>query len=197
MTETQSALWPYLPTLEHLGLALALGLFVGLERERRGKEAGLRTFGLASLLGALGAMLGTPFAIFSLATVAMLAVFLNIQTLRAGEGAELTTTAALMVTTFAGLLVGLGHRLTPAALAVVTAALLAWKERLSGFSKALSEAELRSAILLAILAFVVYPALPAGSVDRWHLVEPRAAWMTVLLVAGMGFANYVLLKLYG
>ena len=197
MFETQQPLWPYLPTLEHLGLALALGLCVGLERERRGKEAGLRTFGLASLLGALGAMLGTPFALFSLATAAMLAVFLNIQTLRAGEGAELTTSVALMVTTFAGLLVGLGHRLTPAALAVVTAALLAWKERLSGFSKALSEAELRSAILLAILAFVVYPALPTGSIDRWHLVDPRAAWLTVLLIAGMGFANYVLLKVYG
>ena len=197
MFETQQPLWPYLPTLEHLGLALALGLFVGLERERRGKEAGLRTFGLASLLGALGAMLGTPFALVSLATVAMLAVFLNVQTLRAGDGAELTTAAALIVTTFAGLLVGLGHRLTPAALAVVTAALLAWKERLSGFSRALSEAELRSAILLAILAFVVYPALPTGSVDRWHLIEPRAAWMTVLLIAGMGFANYALLKVYG
>ena len=41
----------YLPTLMRLALALALGLFVGLERERRGKEAGLRTFGFAALFG--------------------------------------------------------------------------------------------------------------------------------------------------
>ncbi len=46
--------WPYLPTLVRLVLALALGLFVGLERERRGKEAGVRTFAFASLLGCLG-----------------------------------------------------------------------------------------------------------------------------------------------
>src|SRR4051812_20211202 len=45
----------YLPRLMRLALALALalGLFVGLERERRGKEAGLRTFGFAALLGCL------------------------------------------------------------------------------------------------------------------------------------------------
>jgi uncharacterized membrane protein (DUF4010 family) len=62
-------------------------------------------------------------------------------------------------------LCGLGHTLTPAALAVVTTALLAWKEPIAGFSKALSDTELRSAIALAILAFVVYPALPVGTVE--------------------------------
>jgi uncharacterized membrane protein (DUF4010 family) len=94
-------------------------------------------------------------------------------------------------------LCGLGHTLTPAALAVVTTALLAWKEPIAGFSKALSDTELRSAIALAILAFVVYPALPVGTVDRWDLIEPRGAWLTVLLIAGIGFANYILLKVYG
>jgi hypothetical protein len=50
--------WPHLPTLARLGLALAVGLFIGLERERRGKEAGLRTFGFAALLGGMGGLLG-------------------------------------------------------------------------------------------------------------------------------------------
>ena len=68
---------------------------------------------------------------------------------------------------------------------------------MAGFSIGLTEAELRSAILLAILAFVIYPALPAGAVDPWGLVDLRTAWVTVLLIAGIGFANYVLLKLYG
>jgi uncharacterized membrane protein (DUF4010 family) len=67
-------------------------------------------------------------------------VLLNVETIWAGEGAEMTTSAAL----------------------------LAWKQPLAGFSSALTESELRSAILLAILAFVIYPVLPTGGIDPWH-----------------------------
>ena len=52
------ARWPVLESLSRVALALAVGLFVGLEREWRGKEAGLRTFGFASLLGALAGCWG-------------------------------------------------------------------------------------------------------------------------------------------
>ncbi|HEY1267843.1 MAG TPA: DUF4010 domain-containing protein [Candidatus Binatia bacterium] len=194
---TQLSSWPYLPTLAKLGLALAIGLFIGIERERRHKEAGLRTFAFASVLGAVGGLLGDPYSWVSLGLVAVLVVFLNIETIRTDEGAEITTSAALFVTCFAGLLAGQGHTFTPSALGIATAALLAWKEPLAGFSQALTESELRSAILLAILAFVVYPILPVGSVDPWGLIDPRAAWITVILIAALGFTNYVLLKLYG
>jgi len=194
---TSSPLWPYLPTLARLALALALGLFIGLERERRGKEAGLRTFAFVAVLGAIGSLLGERFALLAMALLGVLVVLLNIETIRTGEGAEITTSAALIVTGFIGVLAGMGHAFTPTALGVATAALLAWKEPLAGFSRALTAGELRSAILLAILAFVVYPVLPTGSVDPWALIEPRAAWVTVILIAALGFANYVLLKLYG
>jgi uncharacterized membrane protein (DUF4010 family) len=189
--------WPYLPTLVRLALALAIGLFVGIERERRQKEAGLRTFAFVAVLGAIGGMLGQSFALLALGLVGVLIVLLNVETIRTGEGAEITTSAALAVIAFAGVLAGLGQTFPPTALGVVTAALLAWKQPLTGFSRALTESELRSAILFAILAFIVYPVLPDGTVDPWHLIEPRAAWITVILVAGLGFANYLLLKMYG
>jgi uncharacterized membrane protein (DUF4010 family) len=189
--------WPYLPTLVRLALAAAIGLFIGIERERRRKEAGLRTFAFVSLLGAVGGMLGELYALLALALVGVLIIFLNIETIRTNEGAEITTSAALMITAFIGLLAGQGHTFTPTALGITTAALLAWKEPLAGFSRALTESELRSAILLAILAFVAYPILPVGSIDPWGLLELRPAWITVLLIAGLGFTNYVLLKLYG
>jgi uncharacterized membrane protein (DUF4010 family) len=189
--------WPYAPTFLRLALALAIGMFVGIERERRRKEAGLRTFAFAALLGAIGGLLGDPFALATLGLVGILIVLLNFETIRTGEGAELTTSAALVVTTFVGILAGQGHTFTPTVLGVVTAALLAWKEPLVGFTRTLTEGELRSAVLLAILAFVVYPVLPTGSVDTWHLVDPREAWVTVILIAALGFMNYILLKLYG
>ncbi len=189
--------WPYQVTLVRLALALAIGLFVGVERERRGKEIGLRTFAFASLLGGIGGLLGDQYALLSLILLGVLISFLNIQTLKANQGTELTTSAALLLLGFAGVLCGQGHTLTPAAIAVMTAALLALKQPLVGFTIGLSEVELRSAILLAILAIVIYPALPAGPVDPWGMVDLRTAWVTVILIASLGFVNYILWKIYG
>jgi uncharacterized membrane protein (DUF4010 family) len=180
-----------------LALAGAIGLFIGIERERRRKEAGLRTFAFAAILGCVGGLLGNPFALLALGLLGILVILLNVETIHTGEGAEITTSAALFVTGFAGVLAGQGHTFTPTVLGIATAALLAWKEPLAGFSVALTESEFRSAVLLAIVAFVVYPLLPMGSIDPWQLVEPREAWVTVVLIAALGFANYVLLKLYG
>jgi hypothetical protein len=129
---TQLPSWPYLPTLARLGLALAIGLFVGIERERRYKEAGLRTFAFVAVLGAVGGLLGESFSLLALGLVGVLVVFLNIETIRTQEGAEITTSAALFVTSFAGILAGQGHTFTPSALGIATAALLAWKEPLAG-----------------------------------------------------------------
>ncbi|MGE3269462.1 MAG: MgtC/SapB family protein, partial [Chloroflexota bacterium] len=194
---SMDATWPHVPTLVRLGLALGIGLFVGLERERRGKEAGLRTFGFAALLGGFGGLLGDQYALLSLALLGVLVGILNWQTVRTNGGTELTTSAALLVIGFAGVAAGKGHTFTPVAVGVSAAALLAWKENLADFSLGLKDVEVRSAILLAILAFIVYPALPAEPIDPWGLVEPRGAWVTVILIAALGFANYILLKLYG
>ena len=193
------AQWPYLTALSRLMLAMGVGTFVGLEREQRGHPAGLRTFGLTAVLGCMGGLEGQPYDLAGLALVTLLVVFLNAQSLlaRDSRGRELTTSAAMLITGFSGMLCGQGHTLTPVAIAVVTTALLAWKGTLRGFSAGLSEAELRSAILLAMLAFVIYPALPAGGYGPQQALVPREAWMTVILIAGIGFVNYILLKLYG
>lgn len=189
--------WPYLPAIERMALALGLGLFVGLEREWRRKEAGLRTFGLSALITCVGGMLGIEYSITSIILVALLVIFMNVQTLITKKSTILTTSAALLVTGYVGLLSGQGHSLTPVALAIMTAALLAWKERLADFSHVLTSSELRAAILMGILAFVIYPGLPEGKIDPSGLIDLRTAWVTVILIAAMGFANYILLKIYG
>jgi uncharacterized membrane protein (DUF4010 family) len=52
-------------------------------------------------------------------------------------------------------------------------------------------------VLLGLLAFVIYPILPDRFVDPWKLVNPREAWVIVVVIASIGFVNYVLLKFYG
>lgn len=191
-----AATWPYLPTLTRLFLALAIGLFIGIERERRGKDAGLRTFSFTALIGGLGGLLGENYALLSILTLSILVVFLNLQALRSDQGAELTTSAALLITGFVGILCGQGHTLTPAAIGILTAALLAWKRPLLVFSAKLSEVELRSAILLGIIGFVIYPLLPNQYIDQWQLFNPSDAWISVIAIAGIGFLNYVFLRAF-
>ena len=77
-TLPDAASWPYLATLLRLALALGLGLFIGLERERRGKEAGVRTFALVSTLGCAGGLLGDGYAYWSIALMVPFVVFLNL-----------------------------------------------------------------------------------------------------------------------
>lgn len=189
--------WVPLESMGRLVLALGVGLFVGLEREWRKKEAGLRTFGLVALFGGIGGMLGTPYAVLSVALSGVLVVFLNLHSMRSNQGTELTTSAALLVTAITGVLCGLGHRVTPVAVAMIATALLSWKESLADFGHKLTGEELRSAILLGILAFTVYPLLPAHALDPWGMVVPRTAWLTVVLIAGIGFVNYILWKVFG
>lgn len=188
---------PYLQRMGHLLLAGALGLFVGMEREHSGKQAGLRTFGFVALLGCAGAIVGPAYGVASLALTGVLIAGVEVDAIVHHRQPEVTTMAALLVTCLVGTFAGQGHVLTPTTLAVVTAGLLAWKERLAGFTLGLTREELRSAILLAVLAFGVYPLLPEGSLGPQRLVDARLAWITVLLIAVIGFVNYILLKLYG
>jgi hypothetical protein len=54
-----------------------------------------------------------------------------------------------------------------------------------------------SAVLLGLIGFVIYPLLPDRFIDPWKLINPRESWITVIAIAAIGFANYVLLRLYG
>jgi uncharacterized membrane protein (DUF4010 family) len=74
--------------------------------------------------------------------------------------------------------------------------LLAWKMELQRFAGGLKPEEIRSAVLLCLIGFVIYPVLPDRFVDPWQLIDPRKVWLIVIVVAGIGFFNYVLLRLY-
>lgn len=43
---------------------------------------------------------------------------------------------------------------------------------------------------------MIYPLLPNRFIDKWQLLNLRQSWTIVIIVAGLGFLNYVLLRLY-
>jgi uncharacterized membrane protein (DUF4010 family) len=188
--------WPFLPALMRLGLAVAIGVFVGLEREHSGK-AGVRTFALTSLLGSAAGMSGGYYPAASLSFTALIVAFLNGRNLLMRTKLATTTSMALILVAICGILCGEGHVFTPVATALITAGLLAWKQPISGFVGGLSDQEVRSAILLGVLTFIIYPVLPSHPVDPWGLVEPQSNWASVIIIAAIGFVNYILMKWLG
>jgi uncharacterized membrane protein (DUF4010 family) len=178
-------------------VSLGIGLLVGIEREWSNKDLGIRTFALVSLLGMIGSLFSEPMALTSFLGVLLIVVFANARSLLVNRSLETTTSAALLVIFVLGSLVGQGHLFTPVAAAILMTMLLAWKVELHRFAGGLQTAEIRSAVLLGLLGLVVYPILPNRFIDRWSLINPREAWITVIVIAGIGFVNYVLLKIYG
>jgi uncharacterized membrane protein (DUF4010 family) len=51
--------------------------------------------------------------------------------------------------------------------------------------------------LIGLLTFVIYRLMPSHAIDPWHLLEPREAWAIVVVIAGLGFFNYIMLRLFG
>jgi uncharacterized membrane protein (DUF4010 family) len=179
-----------------LAVALSIGLLVGFEREWSNKDVGIRTFALISLLGMAMALLANSFALAGFFAAIVLVLVINVRSILVDRSLEITTSAALLVTYVLGALAGAGHLFTPVASAILMTMLLAWKTELQRFAGGVKPVEIRSAILLGLIGFVIYPILPNRFIDPWKLVNPREAWVTVIVVAALGFVNYILLRLY-
>jgi uncharacterized membrane protein (DUF4010 family) len=180
-----------------LAASLGIGMLVGIEREWANKELGLRIFAFVSVLGMLSAHLPTALASVAFVGVLLLIAACDVRNFLSSRPLELTTSAAVLLVFVAGYLVGIGHVFTPVASAIIITMLLAWKLELRKFAGGLTLEEIRSAVVLGLLGFVIYPVIPDRFVDRWQLINPRAAWIIVIVIAGIGFVNYVLLKVYG
>jgi uncharacterized membrane protein (DUF4010 family) len=197
-----------LEAFQRLGLAIAIGILVGIERGWQEREApagkrtaGIRTYGLAGFLGgfcgflypAIGPLL--PIAIFLVFGITMI-VFSYIQAEEEGDYSATGVVAALAV--FA---LGVGSVVadmtTSAAAAVVVTALLAAREPLHGFLRKLTWLELRAALILLAMSVVVLPLLPDRPLDPWGAANPFELWMMTILVAFLSFVGYVLIKLAG
>jgi uncharacterized membrane protein (DUF4010 family) len=194
--QIESIHFPATPIALKMAIAVLIGMLVGMEREWSNKDVGVRSFAIVSLLGMLASVIGVNIAIASLIGVLLLVAAMNARSILTDRSLEITTSAALIVNYLLGVLVGLGHIFTPVAGAIVMTMLLAWKTELSRFAGGLQPSEIRSAVLLGLIGFVIYPVLPNRYVDPWQLFNPSDAWISVIAIAGIGFVNYVLLRIY-
>lgn len=193
--------FPNLDVLFGFAVALGLGLLIGIERERSkggGPDrtaAGVRSFTLVALTGALGSHLGLPVMLLAGAFVGFAALLSYVRS--STEDPGLTTEIALLLT----YLLGVAAQTEPAlaaALGVTVAILLAGKSKLHHFSQSLlTPQEIHDGLLLLASALIVLPLLPAGTIDPWGVIEIRKLWAIVVVIMAIGAGGHVALRVFG
>jgi uncharacterized membrane protein (DUF4010 family) len=199
--------------LARLGVALGIGLLIGVERGWRTREAdsgartaGIRTFAITGLLGgvlgalarqsgdatAAGLVIGLGFAAYA----AAMTVFCRDENRQTGNFSA-TTAISGMVTFAVGAYASVGDLRIAAAVGVATAGLLAMREDLHGWVERLTWPELRSGLVLLAMTFIVLPIVPDDPVGPFGGVNPRQVWIIAIVLAGVSFVGYAAVKYFG
>lgn len=191
-----------------LGIALAIGLLIGLERGWHMRDkgegmriAGLRTYGLIALLGGLWGILAQQagillmgFAFLSITSVLLIAYSIS---LKRFEDYSITSMVASLITFTLGALTVFGHTMLASATAVVITLLLGFKPLLHGWMNKLERHELEATLKLLLISVVMLPILPNRNFDPWDVINPYLIWWLVVLIAGISYLGYFAIKIVG
>lgn len=187
-------------------LALALGALIGLEREyaRYRKHAhdyaGIRTFPLIALFGALSAFFGeilNPWilvmGIFLMGVLIIASYFVLSKKNYHGATSEVAGFLAF----FLGILAYFGEIQLAVVLTVIITIILYSRSMLHSFAQHLRKEEMRSTLAFAVIAFVVLPFLPNKGYGPYELFNPFLFWLMVVFISGISFIGYILMKWLG
>ena len=194
--------------LERLAVALAIGLLIGLERgwEYRqlpegGRVAGLRTFGLIALLGAIAVHLGGPsHELFIAAAILGVAALMGIGYWRdtaASDDVSITTSIAALVAFGLGAMAGLGHLTIASSAAVVVTMILGFRIELHSLVAHIEREELTATLRLLLITVVMLPILPNRAMGPWQAFNPYEMWWMVVMIAILSYAGYFANKFLG
>ncbi|HQT31977.1 MAG TPA: MgtC/SapB family protein [Thiobacillus sp.] len=203
MNEALAWLPAELASLPRYVVALAIGLLMGLERERNpAAKAGLRTFALTALLGVLTTHLATTLNEQWLIAVGLLLVgaMMIAAYLRdpqpAGDPGT-TTVAALMLCYSLGVLVWHNEIQLAVMLGIAATMLLYFKPELRGWSEHMTRRDLLSVLQFSVLSLIILPLVPNRNYGPFGALNPYQIWWMVVLIVGVGLAGYAALRLVG
>lgn len=183
-------------------------MLIGLERgwqtredSDRERTAGLRTFALTGLLGGIAALVSgatSPLVLAAalLAYTGSLAGFTYFEA-RHEKNFSVTGVVAGTLTFVLGAYATLGSETVAVAAAVAMAILLALRDTLHSWVRAMTWIETRSVLVLLAMTFLALPILPHRPVDPWQVLNPAEIWLLAILIAGVSFAGYVAVRVFG
>ncbi len=188
---------------QQLGIALGLGLLVGLQRESvASRLAGVRTFPLVTMLGTISGLLAQSFGgwviaagLIALATLIFVSKQAESKTEKPDLG--LTTEVALLLMFGVGAYLVIGHREIAIIVGAGTAVLLHFKGQMHGAVAKLSDKDLKAIMQFALISMVILPVLPNRTFGPYSVLNPRNVWLMVVLIVGISLSGYIVYKFFG
>lgn len=191
--------------LTTLGIALGLGMLIGLQRQRTdNKMAGVRTFTLISILGVISGFLtrdlDNPFILpaigLSITALLVVANVIKIKLLDESDIGQTTEVAALLTFAIGAYLV-LGSQIIGVIVGGAMAVLLYAKEQLHKFIENLEENDLSAIMTFAGISLIILPILPNQTYGPLDVLNPRNIWTMVTLIVGISVVGYFIYKFVG
>lgn len=192
-----------LTVIRQLGLSLALGLLVGIQRERtNARIAGFRTFPLTTVTGTLCALLaqtsGEWLVGLGFLAVAGLVIVANLPPLKtAADDPGLTSEAALLVMYCVGAYLVVGHTGVAIALGGGVAVLLHFKPEMHALAGGIDDKDFKAIMQFVLITMVILPVLPNRSYGPFNVLNPFQIWLMVVLIVGIGLGGYIIYKMFG
>jgi uncharacterized membrane protein (DUF4010 family) len=189
-----------LELFQRFGLAILLGALMGLERERSGARiAGMRTFPLIALLGAVCGFLAELSGSFWTVAAGFLGVVAltvtgNVLQARRRPDPGITTEIAILIAFGVGALVHFRQAFLAVAIALASTAILYFKPHLHAFSRKVEQRDIYAVFQFGLLTFIILPVFPDRDFGPFDALNPRHIWLMVVLISGISLTGYVVLK---
>lgn len=189
--------------------AVGIGLLIGLERGWRqrdehagGRIAGIRTYALLALGGALSGLLALNVSIwFGLIGVTGIIVALLLahraRLAEADDNVSATNVVVSILTVLLGLAMTTGFLREAIVAGGVMTLILSMREQLHGWLRTLSAEDVRAVAIYGAITLVVLPLLPDKNIGPYAALNPRNLWLVVVFVTGLSFAGYWAAKRVG
>lgn len=185
----------------NLAVALGIGLLIGAERERsKGtgpdrSSQGIRTFTIASLLGAVSTIFNFWLLVTAVICVMVITAVSSYQQQDQDPGN--TSEIALLLTVILGGL-AISQPDLSAGIGVSVAILLAAKEPIHGFVKNIvTKDELNDLLVLAAATLIVLPLVPNTFLGPFQAINLRNLWLIVILVMTISALSHLALRWLG
>jgi uncharacterized membrane protein (DUF4010 family) len=201
------ALAPQAEVLLRFGVALVLGILVGLEREHRKDArlgfAGVRTIALIALLGAVTAWVGETLGLgwitpAAFGAIALLVLGSYVVTARGGS-VGITTEVTALIAFVLGVLCERGEMAVAGVVAIAVTLLLVLKDWLHALARKIETSDIIATLQFAIVTVVVLPLVPDKSYGPppFDVLNPYRIWLMVALISAIDFASWLLVKFVG